>query len=97
MVPTLPDTSVPRLPAAIPVTVTGTSGSENVSVPVVVSAVEDGVDPVTAPAPRSPGFVAVSSAASSTVALAGATSGWPFATVIVSVEGEVSPSPSVIM
>ena len=85
------------MPAATPVTVTGASGSENVSVPVVVSVVKDGFEPVTVPWPRSPGSVTVSSAASFTVALAGLTDGWPFVTVIVSVEGEVSPSPSVIV
>ena len=53
LVPTLPLTSEPALPAATPVTVTGASGSENVSVPVVVSAVDAGVEPVTVPAARS--------------------------------------------
>src|SRR5205823_7058893 len=60
-------------------------------------AVEAGFDPVTAPWPRSPASVTASSAASFTVALSALTNGWPFATVIVSVDGEVSPSPSVIV
>ena len=61
------------------------------------AAVSDGFEPVTVPGPRSPGSVTVSSAASFTVALSALIDGWPLATVIVSVEGEVSPSPSVIV
>src|SRR4029079_12649346 len=95
--PTLPLTSLPPLlPAWTPVTVTGVSGSLTLHVPLNVSAVEDGFEPVAVEAARSPTAL-VSSAASLTVRVSGDADGEPSVSVIVNVVVDWSPSLSVIV